>query len=144
TNVDNPEQGVGINDLTLQNNVVWGWTKGLTINAGMVDGATSRNGINGLLVANNDFQNAAATPVLEHGNFYVPGYETWRNNRYNSTKADSSSTPYFRLRSSMLSLPDWQAQVEPTAADVRITYPEPSRSPASYNGTVGGSASLDA
>ena len=46
TNVVNPEQGVGINDLTLQNNIVYGWTQGISINGALSRRITGRNALN--------------------------------------------------------------------------------------------------
>ena len=67
-NVVNPEQGVGINDLTLQNNIVYGWTQGISVNGSLQDGITGRNALNNVQVLNNDFQQATVTPVVVHRN----------------------------------------------------------------------------
>jgi hypothetical protein len=41
-------------------------------------------------------------------------------------------------------LADWQSAVEPTASAVRLTYADPTRSAASYNGSLGGAATTQA
>ena len=131
SNAVNPSQEVGINDLTIQNNVVYGWTKGITTNAGLVDGATGRNGVNNLVVRNNDFQQTALTPVVEHNNAYSATGESWSNNRYNSVKPDvSGSGGYFKLGGGYVTLPGWKSGIEPTAANVKVTYPDPRGRPA--------------
>ncbi|QOV90053.1 right-handed parallel beta-helix repeat-containing protein [Humisphaera borealis] len=55
---DNASQAVGINDLTISNNVVYNWSIGFWVNAGMAPG-TGQKALNNLNVSNNHFQNIA-------------------------------------------------------------------------------------
>ena len=87
-----------MNDLTFQNNIVYNWIAGHhRPTASCVDGIVARNGLNNLTVANNDFVLTGQTPVAWQSNPFSAASETWRNNRYDSVKADNTSTPYFRL-----------------------------------------------
>ena len=143
SNAVNPTQEVGINDLTIQNNVVYGWTKGITTNGGLVDGATGRTGVNGLIVRNNDFQQTLLTPVVEHNNSYSASGESWSNNRYNSVKTDTGSQQYFKLGSTYTYLSGWKSGIEPTATEVKVSYPDPSRTAATYDKSLGGTGTDD-
>ena len=128
----------------IQNNVVYGWTKGITTNGGLVDGATGRNGVNGLVVRNNDFEQTLLTPVVEHNNNYSASGETWSNNRYNSVKTDTGSQQYFNLGSTYTYLSGWKSSIEPTATEVKVGYPDPSRTASTYDKSLGGTGTTTA
>jgi hypothetical protein len=147
SNTVNPETAVGINDLTIQNNIVYGWTRGVYINPGFNLGGTGRWGFKNVQWLNNEFQQVNATPIINHGPNLKAGVETWNGNRYDIQGADNANTQYYLVKGSSLTLAQWQAQVEPTAISSMtggpITYPDPTRSPASYNATKGGAATTD-
>jgi hypothetical protein len=143
TNTNNPTEAVGINDLTFQSNIVYNWNKAVYINPGFVNGGTTRLGYKGVSFLNNEFQQTAAAPIVYHGTAYSAAVETWSGNRYN-TKATGSP---FQLKVGGVvqnqSFAQWQAAVEPTALSQKIAYPDPTRSPATYNAALGGTATLD-
>jgi hypothetical protein len=141
TNVEAPQNGAGINDLTVERNIVYGWTRGLWINPGLVPGGTNRYGLNNLSVRNNEFQQVSTTPVVDHGPSYSSSAERWSGNRYDLVNAGSESANFFRVKGSSYSLAQWQGQVEPNASTARLSYPNPNVSPASYNASIGGANS---
>jgi hypothetical protein len=147
-NVTNPQTAVGVNDLTVQNNIVYGWTKGVYINPGFAMGGTGRFAYNNVSFLNNEFQQVNTTPIVSHGPSYTPSVETWRGNRYSIQGSASGSTPYFQTKINGTltnqTLAQWQSTVEPTASTPSISYPDPQRSPASYNATKGGAATPEA
>lgn len=143
TNTTNPEQGVGINDLTIQDNTVFGWTRGLYLNPGFSMGVNGRHSFNNVNILNNEFQQVNATPVVQHGPNFNAAVETWRGNRYDIIGTASGSTPFFTIKGLNKTLGDWQGQVEPTASIPQISYPNPNLSPGSYNAALGGTATVD-
>ncbi len=138
----NPATAVGINDLTLQDNIVYGWTQGVYINPALANGGTGRYALDDVSFLNNDFQQVAATPIVEHGTAYDAAVETWRGNRYSITGTATSSTPYFQLQNNSMTLAQWQKMVEPTAATPHVAYPDPNSTPATYDGSLGGPGTL--
>lgn len=144
SNTVNPTEAVGVNDLTIQNNIISGWTKGLYINPGFAVGGNTRYALNNLSVLNNEFQTIYASPMIEHGPNYSSAEETWRGNRYNYSNNAASSTPFFATKATTYSLTQWQGLAEPTATNAKITYPNANVSPASFNGSIGGTSSTDA
>ena len=144
SNSYNPTEGVGINDLTIQNNIVYNWNKAVYINPGFANGANNRFGYKGVSFLNNEFQQSVAAPAVFHGPSYSPAVETWSGNRYDSL---SSAAP-FQLKVGGIvqnqTMAQWKATVEPTAQQVKISYPNPGRTPAGYTASLGGGGSLDA
>ncbi len=57
---------VGLNDLTIQNNVVWHWTGGMSISPGMSTAASGAMGLHNVVVQNNDFTQTAK-PLINTG-----------------------------------------------------------------------------
>src|SRR6185503_500122 len=70
------------------------------------------------------------------------GSETFENNTYWSNRASSS---WFGIGSTSYSLAGWvTATGETGAQSSQVSFPEPSRTMASYNAAQGGTASLEA
>ncbi len=143
SNTTNPDTAVGVNDLTITQNIVYGWTKGITVNAALKDGGTGRTGIHNLQVIGNDFQLSGQTPVVEHPGPVIAPFETWANNRYNALASDISGTGYFRYNNLITTLASWKSQVEPTAQDALVGYPNASASPGTYDAMLGGTGTPD-
>src|SRR5688572_4823698 len=57
TNLSNPGSGVGINNLTIENNIVHKWYMAVEISGSMKSGGTGTTAMNNLVVRDNDFQN---------------------------------------------------------------------------------------
>jgi hypothetical protein len=133
---------VGLNDVTFSRNTVYGWSHALQTDSRFVPGGTGHFALNGLTVRDNDFQATQFAPVATHGTTYSPSAETWSGNRYDA--ADPSGAWFSLPGNPTATLADWQSAVEPTASAVRLNYVDPTRSPASYNGSLGGAATTQA
>jgi hypothetical protein len=134
---------VGLNDLTLQRNTVYGWTYGVTLDATLTPGGTGYLALNNLTVRDNDFQRLSLAPIIAHGNTYSATAETWAGNRYDTTAA--SPAPFaLGPNATPQTLAQWRQAVEPTAGLGQVNYADPTRSAGSYNATLGGPGTLQA
>ncbi|HEX8913621.1 MAG TPA: hypothetical protein VF796_14780 [Humisphaera sp.] len=119
SNVENASQAVGINDLTLSNNIVYSWSMGFWVVAGQAPGGGSK-ALNNLNVLNNHFQKIA-TPIAilkgsPAGNYGGNLYTTDVYNKYYSNSGGSN---------------------------VQVSYSQPSRTPGTLaGGSNDGFASL--
>jgi hypothetical protein len=144
TSLDNPQEQVGINDLTLDGNLLYSWYRGISINNKyVVGGGVQVFGLNGLVVRNNDIQRQFTGSIVDHAPAFKPGLETWVNNRYDSSVSDSSSA-WFKVGSSQVNAATWQSVYEPTAMLGQGAFPDPTRGVGKYNGTLGGGTTTDA
>jgi len=140
---DKITRGVGVNDLTIANNIVYNWFSGFRISEGFIPGGVGGNALNNLVVRDNDFQHTLSRNVGDHAILFDPAQEHWSGNRYFSTSLDSA---WFRLGPlyTATSFSLWQAIVDPTCEARQIDYPDPDRDMATYNASLGGVASVDA
>jgi hypothetical protein len=138
--VSNAAEGVGINDLTVEDNVVYKWHQGLYTNNGFVNGGTGLTGYNNVTVRNNDFQQMAATKMARHGHAVSTAEDHWSGNRY----ADSnlSTSEWFDIGGTRTPLETWRSKMEPTAQNAAGAYADPNRTISTYNASLGGEASL--
>jgi hypothetical protein len=116
----NPAQAVGINNLTISNNVVYHWGEAIGVGGGM--------NINGLSVNHNDFQNIFSYQAVDQG-AGMSGV-SYSSNRYNVP--GNQSTPVL-LGSKGLTLSQWAAY-DHGSQNVQVKYPAPSRSVSSFDG----------
>ncbi|HEX8912777.1 MAG TPA: Calx-beta domain-containing protein [Humisphaera sp.] len=107
----NPGQAVGVNNLTVANNVVYGWAQGLRIS-----GVSPNN----LQVRNNDFQNIRYFQAVQIGDSNVG---SWSGNRY--YVPGNSKTPV-QLRGRSYTIAGWKAY-DSGAQEVRVGYPDSGR-----------------
>jgi hypothetical protein len=135
--VDNPKGAVGLNDLTIANNVAYGWNHAIGFKGSMVSGGRGAAGINGLVVKNNQFQRSARGQHVRHPQALKKSAERWSGNVY-------STGPTFALNDKTVSLSAWRAQIESTAKGASVRYAAPSRSLEGYGGAVLGSKSASA
>ena len=131
--VTNPSQAVGVNDLTIEDNVVYNWTRALYVNTAMVGGGSGYNSINAVTIRNNDFQRIQSTTVLYVGSSFASGRTALGDNRYNS----SGGAMLVNIGTKAPKFSDWGPINDPTSAAVLAVYADASRTPASYAGTVG-------
>ena len=75
---------MGLNDLTVENNVVYDWGAGLLLNSNLVPGGTGLTAVNGLVVDNNSIQRTQTATVLSVGGQFDPTEEAFSGNRYDS------------------------------------------------------------
>ncbi len=85
--VFNPTQAVGINDLTLTDNVVYNWAQGVSIAPNITPGTTGLYGLNHLAVANNDFQDISTAHIVQDLGPLDNSQEAFSGNTYNGTGA---------------------------------------------------------
>jgi hypothetical protein len=134
----NPSATVGLNGVTVSDNVVYGWDMGINMSS-FVDGGTGMTGLSGLVVTGN--QIAARTfDVLHASTAYSTSAEAWSRNTY--TSAWPTTQWYFM--GANVAATTWKSKVESTAAFGTPTYAAPTRTAATYAGTLGKSATNDA
>ncbi len=136
--VDNQANSVGINDLTIEDNIVHKWDMGLSTSNQYVDGGTGYNAMNNLIVRNNDFQDSLAATIISHGHPLHTDQEHWSNNRYYDK---SPTTQWFNHGGTTISLDAWRAY-EPTAQNIDLQYLDPDRTAETYYASIGGDGTL--
>jgi hypothetical protein len=139
--VNNPTQEVGVNTLTVQNNIVRSWAYGMLVSGSLVPGGTGQTALNGLVVRNNDFQGMLKTKIIDQLPVYDPRYEDWSGNRYNTSAPQSG---WFNLQGSLVSYSTWQSRIEPNASATAVSYVDGTRDLESYMASLGMTASVDA
>ena len=125
----NGELAAGLNDLTVQGNIVYRWTKGLKFDPQFVPGGAGRFGLNRVTVRGNDFQQVVDGRVVYHESPLDPAQEKWSGNRYD---LDPAAASHIRLGDKWMSLDRWRATQESTAAAAAAPYAEAARSADSY------------
>ena len=128
--VENPWDAVGINDLTIRENVVYEWSRGLTIMEDFRPGR-GQKGVSRLSVRDNDFQELE-TPFVLH----VPGAfggGIFSGNEYHA----SGGTPHVSSEGRSIRWTDWSRGHETGGRVVRVGYPDPERTAGSYAGRLG-------
>src|SRR6266550_3472500 len=141
SDVTNVAQAVGINDLTIEKNIVYDWYSALGLNAGLVPGGVGATALNGLTIRNNDFSQMISSLIVEHDSPFGPLAESWQGNTYSD---DSNTAGWFSPQSISTSLATWMSKVDPMASSLAPGYADPSRNIARYNASLGGIASDDA
>ncbi|CAA9403555.1 MAG: hypothetical protein AVDCRST_MAG64-1870, partial [uncultured Phycisphaerae bacterium] len=127
---------VGINDLTVEQNVVYAWTRGLYVHPSYNN--TTR-ALTNLVVRQNDFQRiSGAGAIVDHQPAYDGARERWAGNRYDGVVAETPSNNWFRIGPAALAYEEWAAQVEPTATRATGLFPDPGRTAGGYNASIGG------
>jgi hypothetical protein len=131
----NGDAAVGLNDVTVKDNIVYNWTRGLWINPAMINGGTGKNGVNGINISNNDFQQIQSSNIVYTGIGMNPLYETVSGNRYNSQNLGGAP---FYMAGQAYSLPGWSDSVESDAQDVQADYTDPTRNIDTLDAQLGG------
>jgi chitodextrinase len=138
SDASNISEAVGINDLTIRDNIVYDWYSGWNLSSSFNPGGSGYNAVNNLKVQDNDFQNTAIDRLVKEGTG-VSSEIAFSNNRYND---GSSNAGWFMIGSTTSSLSTWKSKVEPTAVAEAASYASPTRSIATYNAAIGGSTSF--
>jgi hypothetical protein len=129
------EVAAGLNDLTVQGNIVYRWTKGLRFEPLFVPGGTGRLALNRLTVRGNDFQQVVDERIVYHESPLDPAQEKWSGNRYDGNPADAS---HVMLGDKWVTLDRWVSTQDPTGAAAVATYAEPARSADTYAALAAG------
>ena len=139
--VSNEDQAVGINDLRVERNVVYGWHRAVSTGGSLAAGQAGHRSFNNVRVTDNDFQAITSDLVVDHGAPVSSATETWRGNRYDVDGGGDHRA--FASGGATLSLSDWRRAVEPTATGERVDYFAPDRSIETYNAALGGRPSAE-
>jgi hypothetical protein len=134
----NGELAAGLNDLTVQGNIVYRWTKGLRFDGAFVPGGAGRFALNRVTVRGNDFQQLIDERMLAHLSPLDAAQEKWSANRYDGDPADASTID---LAGGALTLGRWIASHEPTSSAVRAAYADGERTADGYSALTTGFAS---
>ncbi len=137
-NQNNGELAAGINDLTLKDNIVYKWERGVWVNPSLNNGGSGPYSVNNLKFLNNDFQEIKLSNILYHGPSVVSGNEVLSGNRYHTQIAGGA--PVF-MAGRGYDMASWFAGYEPTGLNVRANYVDPERDVRSYSAAIGGSGS---
>ena len=137
TGTSNPAQCVGLNNLTIANNVIDGWRWGIDIDGRFVPGATGLYALNGLVISHNDFDNSTVSLVRQDGAFAASA-ESWTGNRYIDTLGLPQSN-WILLQSKSFSFTTWATTYD-IGATALFTFPysDPTRTAATYDTTQSG------
>jgi hypothetical protein len=132
--VNDASLAVGVNDLTIQGNIVYRWQQGLSMQSDMRPGADGTDGYHRLVVKQNEFSRILDNPVITHPAEFNGNQERWSGNLYDG---GSDESKMLRVAGRSLTVSDWaeSAAGDRTAA---LKYAAPDRSLASYMGGDGG------
>lgn len=139
--VTNASQGVGINDLTVEDNITYKWHQGFYTNYQFVNGGAGLTGYNDVTVRNNDFQQMSATKMVRHGQPVSTAEDRWSGNRYADTNLPTSD--WFDIGGTRTPLETWRSKAEPTALSSTAAYADPNRTISTYSASLGGESSLN-
>jgi hypothetical protein len=76
-----PQDSVGINDLTIADNTFFNWTVGISVDAGQTPGGKGLTALNRLNFVGNQFENMTKASVENASSSYL-AQETWSGNTY--------------------------------------------------------------
>jgi hypothetical protein len=134
----NGELAAGLNDVTVQGNIVYRWSKGLRFDESFVPGGAGRFGLNRVTIRGNDFQQLIADRLVAHMAPLDMTQEKWLGNRYDGDAADASAVD---LAGKAMALGRWIASHEPTSSAVRAAYADAERTADGYSALTTGTAS---
>jgi hypothetical protein len=121
-----PQDSVGINDLTISQNIVYNWSAGFVVTGGQTPGGTGIKAFNDVTIASNEFENLTGPPVENHQANYST-QEHVSGNTYNNTKGWIVDYKYVPVIGTTLSKP--------------FPFSAPTRNIASYDKSIGNSGS---
>ncbi len=130
----NPQDSVGVNDLTIQGNIINDWFRAITTDASFVNGGTGVTGFNRVTIRNNDFQ-LSTNYLIRQNHPYDATEETWSGNNYYNMDAGGK---WFVIGSHPMTFSEWKAQIDPTGTSNADAFPDATRNVALYDGLNGG------
>ena len=133
-NVKNKTEGVGINDLRIEGNIVYKWQRAIGTSGSLVDGGSDYRGVNGLSVRDNHFQMIRSDRVVDHGADIDGAAENWAGNAY--WRAGNGER--FRAGRNTVGWGTWHDHIDTTGALRAIRYFAPERTLETYNAVLGG------
>lgn len=141
TAVDNSEDDEGINDLTIRQNVFYGWYQGISVHPELVPGGTGGTRLSGLVVQDNDFQATTSGVLINHECAFDGDEETFSGNRYH-TSGDGSA--WFLIDSVTTSITTWLATIDTTGTNTDVSYSDPTLTIGDYSESIGDTATTAA
>jgi hypothetical protein len=136
TDTTTPQVAVGENDLTIENNITYGWWEGLQTDGRFVYGGTGLYAFNNVTIVGNQFINSTTREVRQDAAVNAT-QEHWLANSYYTSNIPSSQ--WFSLQKNLLSTSQWVTAVDPAGVILNSQpFPDPNRSAASYDSTLGG------
>jgi hypothetical protein len=136
-----PSGTTGINDLTIENNVLYNWASALWIDGKMIPGGIGPFALNNLTVKNNDFQKTFSNKMVVLGGLFNPVEQQFSANRYFATEPDAYP---FSVNVEPLSFLAWKDLCEPSAVVDEIKYHDPARSIETYLAGITGEDTVEA
>jgi hypothetical protein len=127
----NSEEAVGLNDLTIETNIVYDWYRGVYVDSGFTPGGTGITAMNKVNVRDNEFQNITDA-VLTQKDSINRQQEHWSDNIYSSASAGVV------MNQKNMSVSQWTSANENGAKVTQVPYVDPERSLATYDGSLGG------
>ncbi|MDB5291765.1 MAG: hypothetical protein JWL69_3006 [Phycisphaerales bacterium] len=122
-----PQDSVGINDITFKQNIVYNWTTGVDVSSGQKPGGTGLTAFNRVTFTGNEFENLSG-PALKHRDPIYTSQEKWSGDAYFNTGGWTSGGKAVPMDTAPLSK--------------AFPFANPSRTIESYNQSIGNAASL--
>jgi hypothetical protein len=136
TGTYNPASNVGINDLTIEDNILNGWRVGIQTSGNFVPGGTGLYALNGLTVTGNTIINSS-TQEVRHDGAFSSAQETWTADRFYDTVLGQAG--WITLQGTNLPFSTWATSYDIGAtALAALNYTNRFVSVASYDLTLGG------
>jgi hypothetical protein len=134
-NLKNASSGVGINNLTIENNIVNKWYMAMELSGSLKMGGSGYTGVHNLVVRNNQFQNVDSqwNRIISHSGSMSSSVEHWSYNKYYD---NSSNSQWFFQGTSTVSLSSWKSKLEPTAVASQSIWKNPNVTISSYAGSA--------
>jgi hypothetical protein len=133
-NLANASQGVGIDNLTIENNIVNKWYMAVEMSGALKMGGGGTSGVQNLVVRNNQFQNVDSpyNRIISHAGSMNSAYEHWSNNKYYE---NGDQNKWFFWGTNAMSLSSWKSKLEPTAVASQSYWKNPNVTIGSYAGS---------
>lgn len=131
SNVTNAGSAVGINELTIEDNVIYDWTRALTIGNEFVSGGTGSTGLNNLVIRNNDFQRIQSPTIMTVGDDFSAAEIVMSGNRYHAV----GGVVNVNLGGPAASWSSWSAGRDDSRI-VLVSYPAAGRTAGTYAATL--------
>lgn len=136
--------GVGCNNVTVSDNIIYDWRGGVTTSAaaGSPPSPSSFTGVSGLEFNDNDFQEPSSSGITALLSINSASPVTLDGNRYSSQR---SSGQWFAIGGTDKSYAQWVSDTgETNSSSTTVSYAAPTRSVAGYHATLGGDETVDA
>lgn len=79
---DDAQLAAGLNDLSIQGNIIRNWAVGMSMEQGMTGGIAGSHGYRNLAVKRNEFSGITSGPIVSHPSAFDAASERWVDNWY--------------------------------------------------------------